>query len=561
MQWLKRRWVLFGVCGALACAGEPTGNQSTPTEITANPGVVFVTQGDSQAVILSVVDEDGQVLEADFGDPANVGSGISVVFDPNFQTTTTGVPIHRQARYFVKGVDLAHTSFTVQALGLTKEIEVFSIPGQLAAEITDSLPALGDTITITAPTGTFFSDSSVLTFTGVAPVVVSQDATTITFIPFPNIFTPAVVSNVGVESNPDVVFSLSTPFNVKTDSILDLGPNVAPTNPALGAPVTLTLPAGLKVIPESLVQSGVGADTLPRGLGVASNPVQPRNITVSADSATITFVPPPNADSFVVVPGIVPQRLAACCGGAEGYPLVLGTTVKLVTPVVDSIPATLSTTTPAANVPVTVTRTDPSFAFDPDAAVLVGADDTPVVFSVAGDGSSLTFLPTPGSTGRVTVDGVTIAGFSLTLPAKAPSITVGAVTEAAGTDDPGTAPALPVPGPGETVSFWDIPDFEATVDHFYRFDVPAAGNYRLTVNWDIGDDIDAVICTDVTCATLAGVGNGRFAAATATHPESGVFPLAAGANYILVEDFGGADDDANTAPAIGAKVQITIDRQ
>ena len=59
MQWLKRRWVLFGVVGALACAGDPTGNESTPTDITADPEVVFVTQGDSEAVIVSVIDEDG----------------------------------------------------------------------------------------------------------------------------------------------------------------------------------------------------------------------------------------------------------------------------------------------------------------------------------------------------------------------------------------------------------------------------------------------------------------------------------------------------------------------
>jgi hypothetical protein len=224
-------------------AGELTGNESTPTDIAANPDVVFVTQGDSQAVLVSVVDEDGQVLQADFGDPTNVGSGISVIFDPNFQRVTTGIPIQRQARYFVKGVDLAHTSFTVEALGLTKEIEVFSIPGQLAAEITDSLPALGDTVTITEPTGTFFTDSSVLTFTGAAPVVSartrprSRSSRSRTFSRRP-------WSQCRRGEQSAVVFSLATPFNVKTDSITDIGTNVTPTNPALGAAVTLTLPAG-----------------------------------------------------------------------------------------------------------------------------------------------------------------------------------------------------------------------------------------------------------------------------------------------------------------------------
>ena len=62
MQRLKGRSVLFGALAVLACSGDPTGNQSTPTEIQTSPDVVFVTQGDSQAVLVSVLDEDGNVL-------------------------------------------------------------------------------------------------------------------------------------------------------------------------------------------------------------------------------------------------------------------------------------------------------------------------------------------------------------------------------------------------------------------------------------------------------------------------------------------------------------------
>ncbi len=539
MQRLKGRSVVFGALAVLACSGDPTGNESTPTEITANPDVVFVTQGDSQAVIVSVVDEDGQILQAE---PAvtNVGAGIAVSLDPTFQAVTTENPIRRQTRFFVKGVDLANTSFTITAEGLTKDIEVTSVPGSLSATVTDSLPALGDTVTLTAPPGTFFGETSTLTFDGAAPQVVSQDATQITFIPFPNIDGPAVITGVGVASNPALTFDLATPFRIKTDSIADIGTNVAPATPALGATVTLVLPTDLRLIPESLAS-----------LNIAGNGVLPRDAVLSPDSTTITFVPPPSADSFVVLNGIVHRNLPQ-------YPLLLTTTAKVTTPVIDSIPANLSTTAPGANETVTLTVTDGSFAIDPTATVAVGADASPAVFSRTAN--SITFIPTPGSTGPITVTGVTVAGFSLTLPAKAPAITVGALAAAAGTDDPSTAPDVPVPAAvGEASAFFDIPDFTATVDHFYKINVPSAGNYALTVDWDIGDDIDAIVCTDVTCGDFAGPD--PFDTATGDHPEEGVFALAAGDNYILVEDFGGADGDDTTAPATGATIHITLVRQ
>src|SRR5262245_7217151 len=256
MQRLKGRNIVFGALAVLACSGDPTGNESTPTAIQSNPDVVFVTQGDSEPVVVQVLDEDGNVLQADFT-TSDVGSGITVRLDPTYQQVTTGNPIQRGSRFFVKGVDLTSTSFKVSALGLTRTIDVTSVTGALDAEITDSQPTLGDTVTITAPTGTFFTETSVLTFNGAAPVVTAQDETTISFIPMPNIFGPATVSNVGVTSNPDLHFDLTTPFNVQTDSILDIGTGISNTAPALGTPITLTLPAGLKLIPESLATLNV----------------------------------------------------------------------------------------------------------------------------------------------------------------------------------------------------------------------------------------------------------------------------------------------------------------
>ncbi len=539
MQRLKGRKVLFGALAVLACSGDPTGNEGTPTQITASPDVVFVTQGDSQAVIVSVVDEDGQSLQADFT-TSNVGAGIAVVEDPTFLQVSSGIPIRRQARFFVKGVDLVASSFTVNALGLSKTLAVTSVPGNLTATISNLTPALGDTISITAPAGTFFNATSVLTFAGAAPEVVRQTADSIIFIPFPNTFGPAVVSNVGVTSNPALTFTLATPDSVVTDSITDIGANVAPTTPTLGGVVTLVLPPELRVIPESLVQSGVGADTVPRGLTVAAAEVRPRNISVTPDSLTITFIPAPNSDSFVEVPGVVARRLPQ-------YPLLLSTTVKVTTSVVDGFPATLSNATPALTEPVTLTRSDPAFAFDPAAVPAVGGASNQLDVSVAGDGSSITFTPRPGATGNVSVDGVVIAGFTLDLPSLAPNLTVPALTPIAGTGDPATAPALPVPAaPGQSTLTWDDAVFTAadiTGDggvgaQYYTITLAAPATLTISISSDDGaPDLDGVICNDTSCSVP------NFALASAAHDESAAVALAAGTHILAIVNFdGGATD-------------------
>jgi hypothetical protein len=525
MQWLKGRNVLFGALAAVAaCSGDPTGNESTPTEIQSNPDVVFVTQGDSVPVIVSVIDEDGQILQADFT-ATDVGSGITVKLDPTYQRVTTGPAIGRAARFYVKGVGLAHTSFKVNALGLTKTIEVTSVPGALNAEVTDTLPALGDTVTITAPTGTFFSDSSVLTFNGAAPVVTAQDETTISFIPMENISGPALVSNVGVASNNAIVFDLTTPFNFKTDSITDIGTALSNTAPALGAPVTLTLPAGLKLIPESLAT-----------LTVAGGPAFPRNRNLSADSTTITFVPPPNADSFVVVSGVIPAAFAGCCAGSPNYILTLGTTNKLATPVVDSFPATVNDASPAVNDVITLTSTDGNFGIADTATVAIGGTSAPVLSRTA---NSISFTAPPSTTGPITVNGVAVVGFPLSLPATAGTVTFAdstGIPSLGGTDDPSTAPALQFPQiPGgsllEDSGTFDFTGFGTGITaRFYKLNVPADADITFTLDWAGGaEDLGAYLFT----ADLSEqVGDPADNGGEGDHPETVTNTVPAG-NYVL----------------------------
>jgi len=228
-----------------------------------------------------------------------------------------------------------------------------------------------------------------------------------------------------------------------------------------------------------------------------------------------------------------------------------------------SFGGTFSNAAPAMNEAVTITA-PAGTKFTPEANVIFGAD-TGVVLSRAADSTSITFVPVPGSAAVRNVARVSgvLSEFaptaSLTIPT-VDSLTVPAATALAGTDDPGTAPAVPVPAPGGITVLFDAPDFAATIDHFYRLDIAEAGDYTLTVDWNIGNDIDAPICvSDPTCA------NEDFLDPTVSgnHPESGTFTLPVGTHTILVEDFGAIQHLFGLppgTPAIGARVKILIER-
>jgi hypothetical protein len=193
------------------------------------------------------------------------------------------------------------------------------------------------------------------------------------------------------------------------------------------------------------------------------------------------------------------------------------------------------------NEEVTLTRTDASFSFDPAATVVVGAVPA-VVTSVAGDGSSIGFVPDAGATGNVTVGGVAIGGFALTLPAQAPSMTVDTVIPVLpGTGATATAPSVSVLG-----QFFDDAVFTAadiTPDggvgaQYYQFTLAAETTFTLTLRSNDGvPDLDAVFCGDPACASLTGF------VATAAHDEVGAVTLPAGTHFLAVVNFDGAPTD------------------
>jgi hypothetical protein len=250
---------------------------------------------------------------------------------------------------------------------------------------------------------------------------------------------------------------------------------------------------------------------------------------VAADGSSITFLPAPNiTDQSLVITNVI-------SAASPGLPFSPSTVQRITTPAITEFDGTVSSLAPPANQPVTISLNNATL--DPAGAVItVGADTAVLIGATA---NTATFIPKPGGTGLVFFSGVVIDSlpqFSLTLTnAITDTLHVGAVGTAAGTNAPGTAPSLAVPDPGFAAPFFDAADFDASADHFYKLVVPAAGDYTITLNWDIGSDLDMFLCPSP--GTITGACD--FQAATGNQPEQGIFTLTPGTYYVVAEDFGG----------------------
>jgi hypothetical protein len=246
---------------------------------------------------------------------------------------------------------------------------------------------------------------------------------------------------------------------------------------------------------------------------------------------------------FIVTAGDVPTGTSFTLASGE---LSLEIPVN-VTPTAIAT-AAFSNPTPALNEPVTLTAE--GYTFLPDAAVVIAGDSAAIL---SNDGTTVTFVPTPGSTGPATVEKIAI-NFLPTTPLTLPTAAEITVPPAPvpGTGAPATAPALPVPAVDEFSVFFDEPDFVSTLDRFYKLTIAEAGVYTVTLDWDIGDDIDMFLCPppgDI-------VAECDFSGATGDHPESVAFDLAPGDYWVVADDFG---QFAGGLAAIGAQLRITVE--
>jgi hypothetical protein len=262
---------------------------------------------------------------------------------------------------------------------------------------------------------------------------------------------------------------------------------------------------------------------------------------------TTVGLPLEAAAQFIVTAGEEPQPSSFTLTSGE---LSIEIPVNVLPTAIET--ATFSNVTPAQNETVTITAE--GFTFLPEAAIVIAGDSALII---SNDGASVTFLPTPGSTGPVLIEKIA-PSFLPTTPLSlltTQEIAVAPLAAIPGTDDPATAPELNVPPEGAVAGFFDAPDFAGaacafgTVCRYYKLTVTEAGVYTITMDWDIGGDIDMYVCNDPpVVADFSGCFD--FAGASAAHPEIAEVALEPGTYIVVADDFGG--------DAIGTTLQIAV---
>jgi hypothetical protein len=510
-------------------------------KLEATPARVFVDQNGSEPVVVTSVDAEGRPVPTTFTLTPPADPGITVTLDTtqllvyNAEGVAVAPTGRATARYMVAASTFTTSTFTVtSAEGKSITIQVDATPATFPATFSKTAVSLGDTITITAPAGTFFRSTSKVTFaSGLKPIVVSvaADSNSIRIIPGPNDAGIATITDLGIRYNNILKFTAPTTTGItSTPPIISAG-TVAPDHPTLGQTITITAPAGTgtRFVPESKV---FFAD---------SNNLA-KKVTLSADSQSISFIAPPG---LVQVKPSVTLVMNTKLPQPE-FRQTLATDNALTTPPVPLVfPVTPSSTTPAGGTTATLTA-GAGFKFAPSATLTIGGTSQ-ITQSVSADSSVLTFFVVPGSSGGVSVTGGVAGGFPLPAVPTGTSITAGAptITKIAGTDALATAPTLNV-GSGIATGFIDAPPFGfaggpcngggslGDACNIYKIVTTKTNQkFNVTLNWDNTSDLGLYVLNS-TGAFLGSAGNADAGGTGAGgHPENGVLTFATPGTYYL----------------------------
>jgi hypothetical protein len=179
------------------------------------------------------------------------------------------------------------------------------------------------------------------------------------------------------------------------------------------------------------------------------------------------------------------------------------------------------------------------FGFTPDAVIISPLGYEYETISVAGDGSSITFVPSSAEPGALTVEGATLSfipGATFTFETEN---TDGIGSPFSGQDDPGTtAPTINAPAAvGDSVVWVD--GATIAVDQFYRVSIPGAGSYQFTLIWEGDADEDLLICNAACNAFVPG----GTAGATGANPENATIVAAGAVEWNVWVNLYDAHDD------------------
>lgn len=282
------------------CGTEPTDDlRNGTTRINASPSQLFLQLDESKSVDVEAVDDQGNQISSAYV-VSNTGAGITVRRDSTFlpifvnDSTLTVPPEAPVFRYVVTATNYGATSFTVSANGRDVVIPVQVVAQNvIQAQISNLNPALNEVVTITAPSGITFTDTTTVTFAGAAAqpaeVTVAADGKSLTFLPPPNVVNAqALLSNVVSDAAPTVPFSPSTADRITTPALTVFDGTISNLNPAANEAVTITL--NNTTFDPAVATIQVGATEA---------------VLIGATATTATVIPAPGSSGLLFINGAV----------------------------------------------------------------------------------------------------------------------------------------------------------------------------------------------------------------------------------------------------------------
>jgi hypothetical protein len=537
----------IGVLVMAGCYSDPSAgiNNSNYNLVQATPNFMVLRVGDSTQVIARLVNsaDNGAITSYTVG---SVGAGILVHYQVNYRpiydaTRDTLVPTTDKdaQQYYVVGAAVGKYSFTLTPTsvntGISSTVTVTVTPLNLAAALNKTTANPGDTVTVTAPTGTVFSQTSAITFaTGTIAIVSrSADSTQIAFVVSGGVTGPATVTKVGVIASPTIAgVTLVTTNSLTTPA--PVGPTLSVTTAAAGATVTLTAAPNGFFSTTSVVTFTTGS---------ISTPVR------SADSTVLTFL---------VGPGITGPATVTNMGlkSAPTLPLITETsTNSLVTTALTVAPTTVSNATPNIAVTITVALSG-GLRYLANSHVFIGGVEAGIQ-SVSADSSTATVMPAlsatggPGS-GLITYTNIALS-FLNTVPLSVPgnaSVTV-AATYGGGLDPNAgsitTASTLTLPPSGRSFVFYDsgpyvtstaCPTTIADGCRLYKIVLTGTGTFDVDLRWQGCADMGLYTLNSGGTGNKGVADNGGQCTSAGQQPETGTtVAMPAGTYFIAIEYF------------------------
>ena len=281
----------------------------TNVQVQFHPGVNFAVNTDAVLTTPSLPVPQPTITTVSSSTPAlldtvTISAPAPFGFTANSRVTTAGGPNqfvdvsadHTTMRIVVGAGITGLTSINNIALGGQASLGVLTMLGAVpftspalpaplpTVTVSNAAPALGDTITVTAPAGFGFQSTSRVTLGGGAPnlfVDVSPNGQTLRFIIGPNSTGTFTVNNAKLGGNAALnTVTLTSAVSVSSPSAPPLAAVYSTTSPAGGAQVTATAPAAYRF--RSSVSITIGG-------------VPALVDSVSADSLNVYFVPAPGS--------------------------------------------------------------------------------------------------------------------------------------------------------------------------------------------------------------------------------------------------------------------------